>query len=323
MRILVTGATGIIGKPLIPLLKQNGFLILTTTREIENNNIPQDSSLTDTAFFDLSADENDYEVLIEGIDVVIHLSAKVHDVSISKNDSEKYFKINSDGTETLAKQASLHGVKRFIFLSSIKVNGERNTSDEEGNSIAFNEGDDPRPQGAYAKSKLGAEVAIRNICHESKMNFVILRPTLVYGPGVRANFLTLLDVVNNNYPLPLASVKNKRSFLYVGNLVHVISLCVNNSEVANQTYLISDKDISVPELVRKIASLLGKRSLLFPFPVRYLRTIGSLIGKKQIIERLTDSLLVDNNSLCKDVKWMPPYSLDDGLQATVDWYLQR
>jgi len=187
----------------------------------------------------------------------------------------------------------------------------------------FNEDNVPHPQGAYAKSKYDAEIAIREICRNSKMDFVILRPTLVYGPGVRANFLSLLDVVNNNYPLPLASVKNKRSLLYVGNLVHVISLCVNCSEVVNQTYLISDTDVSVPELVRKIASLLGKRALLFPFPVKYLKILGSLIGKRSMIDRLADSLIVDHGSLCKDVKWEPPYSLDEGLQATVDWYLYR
>lgn len=323
MRILVTGATGLIGKSLVPLLSENGFFVRTTSREIESYSISKISSLKENVFFDLGADENDYIILLEDIDVVIHLAAKVHDVSISKKDSEKYFKINSDGTEKLAKQALLHGVKRFIFLSSIKVNGESNISDAKGKILAFNEGDDPHPQGAYAKSKLEAEDAIRKICHESEMDYVILRPTLVYGSGVRANFLSLIDAVNKNYPLPLASIKNKRSLLYVGNLIHAISLCVNNSEVANQTYLISDTNISVPELVRKIATLLGKRALLFPFPVSYLRTIGSLTGKKQIINRLTDSLLADNKSICKDLKWVPPYGFDEGLQVTVDWYLQR
>ena len=323
MRILVTGATGIIGKPLIPLLKQNGFLILTTTREIENYNIPQDSSLTDTAFFDLSADENDYEVLLEGIDVVIHLAAKVHDVSISKNDSEKYFKINSDGTEKLAKQASLHGVKRFIFLSSIKVNGESNISDAKGKILAFNEGDDPHPQGAYAKSKLEAEDAIRKICHESEMDYVILRPTLVYGSGVRANFLSLIDAVNKNYPLPLASIKNKRSLLYVGNLIHAIMLSVSYPEKANRIFLVSDTDISVPELVRKIASLLGKRALLFYFPVNWLKTLGNITGNRPIIDRLTESLLADASLIRKDLHWEPLYSFDEAMQETLDWYLQR
>jgi len=319
-RILVTGASGFIGTPLVQVLLKKGYLIRSTSRVLTKGS---ESDNVEHYSFDLGDDSHDYKKLLAGVDVVIHLAARMHALHESEDKLSDYSKINTIGTERLANAAAKNDVKRFIFLSSIKVNGERNIFDEKGKTLAFNENDDPRPQGAYAKSKLGAEDVIRKICHESKMDFVILRPTLIYGPDVRANFLSLLDVVSKNYPLPLASVENKRSLIYVGNLVHVISLCVNYSEVANQTYLISDTDVSVPELVRKIASLLGKRASLFPFPVKYLRTIGSLIGKKQIIERLTDSLIVDNGSLCKDVKWVPPYSFDEGLQATVDWYLHR
>jgi len=317
-RVLVTGASGFIGEPLVQVLLKKGYLIRSTSRVLTKGS---ESDSVEHYSFDLGDDSPDYKKLLAGVDVVIHLAARVHALHESEDKLSDYSKINTIGTERLANAAAKNDVKRFIFLSSIKVNGERNIADEKGKILAFNESDDPRPQGAYAKSKLEAEDAIRKICHESKMDFVILRPTLVYGPDVRANFLSLLDVVNNNYPLPLASVKNKRSLLYVGNLVHVISLCVNCSEVANQTYLISDTDISVPELVRTIASLLEKRALLFPFPVRYLRAIGSLTGKRQIIERLTDSLLVDNNSICKDVKWVPPHSFDEGLKTTIDWYI--
>jgi len=322
-RILVTGARGFIGAPLVQALLKKGYIIRTTSRDIAKNAKYEGTSTTEHFVLDLDKDDTNYEELLANVDVVIHLAAKVHAVLKLREDLSDHYKINAYATEKIAKAASAHGVKRFIFLSSIKVNGERNIADEKGKILAFNESDDPRPQGAYAKSKLEAEDAIRKICHESKMDFVILRPTLVYGPNVRANFLSLLDVVNNNYPLPLTSVKNKRSLLYVGNLVHVISLCVNCSEVANQTYLISDTDVSVPELVRKIASLLGKRALLFPFPVKYLKILCSLTGKKSMIDRLADSLIVDHGSLCKDVKWVPPYSLDEGLKTTVDWYLHR
>ena len=319
-RVLVTGASGFIGEPLVQILLKKVYLIRSTSRVLTKGS---ESDSVEHYSFDLGDDSPDYKKLLAGVDVVIHLAARVHALHESEDKLSDYSKINTIGTERLANAAAKNDVKRFIFLSSIKVNGERNIADEKGKILAFNESDDPRPQGAYAKSKLEAEDAIRKICHESKMDFVILRPTLIYGPDVRANFLSLLDVVNNNYPLPLASVKNKRSLLYVGNLVHVISLCVNCSEVANQTYLISDTDVSVPELVRKIASLLGKRALLFPFPVKYLKILGSLIGKRSMIDRLADSLIVDHGSLCKDVKWEPPYSLDEGLQATVDWYLYR
>ena len=322
-KILITGASGFIGRSLVQALHRKDYIIRTTSRSLAKNMGGLGYDAIEHYMFDLSKDDTDYEELFANVDVIIHLAEKVHAVSKPGEDLSKHYKINTRGTEKIAKAASAYGVKRFIFLSSIKVNGERNISDEKGKTLAFKESDDPRPQGAYAKSKLEAEDAIRKICHESKMDFVILRPTLVYGPDVRANFLSLLDVVNKNYPLPLASVKNKRSLIYVGNLVHAISLCVNYSEVANQTYLISDTDVSVPELVRKIASLLGKRASLFPFPVKYLRIIGSLTGKKQVIDRLTNSLIVDNGSLYKDVKWVPPYSFDEGLQATVDWYLHR
>jgi len=322
-RILVTGARGFIGTPLVQELQKKGYLIRSTSRVFTEDSKDDGCDTVEHYSFDLGDDSPDYKKLLADVDVVIHLAARVHALHESEDKLSDYSKINTIGTERLANAAAKNGVKRFIFLSSIKVNGERNICDEKGKILAFNEGDDPRPQGAYAKSKLEAEDAIRKNCRESKMDFIILRPTLVYGPGVRANFLSLLDIVNKSYPLPLASVKNKRSLLYVDNLVHVISLCMNHPDASNKTYLISDTDISVPELVRKIASLLGKRALLFPFPVRYLRTIGSLTGKRSMIERLTDSLLVDNNSICKDVKWVPPYSFDEGLQATVDWYLHR
>jgi len=323
MRILVTGATGLIGKSLVPLLNENGFFVRTTSREIESNSISKISSLKENVFFDLGADENDYKILLEDIDVVIHLAAKVHAISKPGDNVSDYNKINTIGTEKLANAASANGIKRFIFLSSIKVNGERNSYDAKGKTLAFNEADVPCPQEAYAKSKLEAEDAIRKICHESKMDFIILRPTLVYGPGVRANFLSLINAVNKNYPLPLASVKNNRSLLYVGNLVDVISLCVSYLEKANRIFLVSDTDISVPELVRKIASLLGKRALLFSFPVNWLKILGSLTGKRLVINRLTDSLLVDTSSLREGLKWEPLYSFDEGMQVTVDWYLQR
>ena len=155
------------------------------------------------------------------------------------------------------------------------------------------------------------------------MDFIILRPTLVYGPGVKANFLSLLDAVNMNCPLPLASVKNKRSLLYVGNLINAITLSVSYPEKANQIFLVSDTDISVPQLVRKIASLLGKRALLFHFPVKCLKTLGSFTGKRPMIDRLTDSLLADASLIRKDLKWQPLFSFDEGMQETLDWYLQR
>jgi len=322
-RILVTGASGFIGAPLMQALLKKGCLVRSTSRSLIENSKDDGCDTVEHYRFDLGNDDTDYEQLLANIDVVVHLAAKVHAVDKPEDNVSDYNKINTIGTEKLAKAALNYGVKRFIFLSSIKVHGESNISDAKGKILAFNEGDDPHPQGAYAKSKLEAEDAIRKICHESEMDFVILRPTLVYGSGVRANFLSLLDAVNKNCLLPLASVKNKRSLLYVGNLIHAITLSVGYPEKANRIFLISDTDISVPELVRKIASLLGKRALLFRFPVKCLKRIGNMVGKRPIIDRLTDSLLADVSSIRKDLKWQPLYSFDEGMQETLDWYLQR
>jgi len=322
-RILVTGASGFIGVPLVQALLKKGYLIRSASRVLTEDSNANGCNTVEYYRFDLSDDNPDYQGLLENVDVVVHLAARVHAVSKPGDNVSDYNKINTIGTEKLAKAALNYGVKRFIFLSSIKVNGERNHSDAKGKILAFNEGDDPHPQGAYAKSKLEAEDAIRRICYESKMDFIILRPTLVYGPGVKANFLSLINAVNKNYPLPLASIKNKRSLLYVGNLIHAITLSVSYPEKANRIFLLSDTDISVPELVRKIASLLGKRAFLFHFPVKCLKSIGNIAGNRPIIDRLTDSLLVDVSSIRKDLHWEPLYSFDEGMQETLDWYLQR
>jgi len=322
-RILVTGGRGFIGKPLVQALCKKGYLVRSTSRILSEDSNDNECDTVEHYSFDLGDDSPDYKELLANVDVVIHLAAKVHTIDKPGNNVGDYNKINSKGTERLASAASATGVKRFIFLSSIKVDGEKNISDSKSKILAFNEGDDPNPQGAYAKSKLEAEDAIRKICRESKMDYMILRPTLVYGPGVRANFLSLIDIVNKNYPLPFASIKNKRSLLYVGNLIHAVTLGVSYPDKANKIFLLSDTDISVPELIRKIASLLGKNTLMFHFPVKWLKILGSLTGKRPIIDRLTDSLLADSSMIRKELEWEPPHSFEEGMETTIDWYLQR
>jgi UDP-N-acetyl-alpha-D-quinovosamine dehydrogenase len=321
MRILVTGATGFVGTSLIPLLCQNGYLVRLAVRDADKNKLEDKSVLDDQINFDLDSNDNNYDQLLHDVDIVIHLAARVH-ILDGVNNEAIYKRTNSMGTERLAREAAERGVKRFIYLSSIKVNGEKNLIDVDGNPVPFNKDDVPCPNDAYALSKLEAEFAVRNICNNSDMDFVILRPVLIYGPGVRANFLSLLNIINKNYPLPLASVRNKRSLIYVKNLAHAILKCVNYTEAANKIYLISDVDISVPDLIRKIAQYFKKKAFLFSFPVGMLKVVGSLIGKKRVIDRLTESLLVDNSRFIKELQWKPPYSLDEGIQSTVDWYKQ-
>ena len=189
-RILVTGAKGFIGAPLVQALLKKGYLVRSTSRVLTKESNDNEDGTVEHYSFDLDDDNPGYERLLANVDVVIHLAARVHAASKPGNNVSDYNKINTIGTERLANAASANGIKRFIFLSSIKVNGERNISDEQGKILAFKEGDNPRPQEAYAKSKLEAEDAIRKLCHESKMDYIILRPALVYGPSVRGNFLS-------------------------------------------------------------------------------------------------------------------------------------
>jgi nucleoside-diphosphate-sugar epimerase len=173
---------------------------------------------------------------------------------------------------------------------------------------------------AYASSKINAELEINKICANSNMDFVILRPPLVYGPGVKANFLSILNAVKKGYPLPLSSINNLRSLIYVGNLAHAIFTCIERSDVANKTYMISDTDISVPELIKKIAYHMDKDARLFNCPVSLLKSVASIVGNKSLINRVTDSLLVDSSRFRQELDWEPPYNLDEGISETIDWY---
>lgn len=322
MHILVTGGYGFVGSSLIPLLCKKGYSVRLGVRDINNNIFEKKFELNDKVSFDLNSSSNKYDQLLNDIDVVIHLAAKVHVMDETTNELE-YKEINSTGTECLAKEAAKRGIKRFIFLSSIKVNGEKNLINIDGKPMPFNEDDVPCPQGDYALSKLEAEDAIRNICNNSDMDFVILRPVLIYGENVRANFLSLLNAVNKYCPLPLAAVRNKRSLIYVNNLGDAITKCINTAKVSNKIYLISDVDISVPDLIRMIAAYSKKRVFLFPFPVSLLKIIGCLLGKKRVIDRLSESMLVDNSRFIEDLQWEPPYSLDEGIQRTVAKYMKN
>jgi len=322
-RVLVTGANGFVGRSLISSLHDN-YLITATYRN--PNELPKinDSLDLQYVYYDLENVNTDYDDLLNNIDTVIHLAGRVHfDDSNSKDAEDIYYKDNVLGTKLLAEAASKLNVRRFIYLSTVKVIGENNSVDTINKPIVFNEDDIPHPQGAYAKSKLDAEIAIRKICRESTMDFVILRPTLIYGPGVKANFLSLLDAINKNYTLPLASVKNKRSLLYIGNLIHAIFTCIGRAEAANKTYLISDVDISVPELIKKIAHHMEKNTTLFHCPVTLLKFLAGMVGRESVINRITDSLLVDSSRFRRELNWTPPCSLDEGIRETVSWYCNR
>jgi nucleoside-diphosphate-sugar epimerase len=229
--------------------------------------------------------------------------------------------VNTYGTATLAKEAAFRGVKRFIYISSIKVNGEGS-----GNSYAYTYTEEslPNPQDPYGQSKLEAEQALDRIVSETGLEVVTLRPPLVYGPKVKANFLQLLRLIKKGVPLPLSSVNNARSLLYVGNLVDAILTCLSHPNAAGQTFLLSDGEaLSTPELIRRLAKAMKQPDRLFPVPPSFLQKIGKLTGKSTTVERLLGSLTIDNSKIQQTLNWKPPFTVDRGLQATVDWYLNE
>jgi nucleoside-diphosphate-sugar epimerase len=305
-RVLVTGANGFVGQALCPLLENAGWQVQRATRGPAANSI---------AVGEIGA-ETDWRAALEEVGTVVHLAARVH---IMRDDARdplaQYRAVNRDGTERLARQAALAGVRRLVYLSSIKVNGERTSGQP------FRASDAPQPQDPYAHSKWEAEQALRRIAAETGLETVILRPPLVYGPGVKANFLRLMRLVEHGMPLPLARVDNRRSFLYLGNLADAVRACLAHPAAAGKIYLLSDgAPPSTPALIRALAKALGKSARILPVPLPLLRLAGQLVGKDAEIARLLDSLEIDGTEIERELEWQPPYTLDEGLEVTAAWF---
>ena len=287
MKILITGQNGFIGKALFDLLKQQGHQVRGTVRN--ENKIEE--GLDIIAVGDISS-TTDWSTALKDIETVIHLANRAHVLNDQVSDPLTIFReVNVAGTIHLAKQALESKVKRFIFISSIKVNGEK--TDKQ----SFSAEDKPNPQDPYAISKLEAENALREIARHSSMEIVIIRPPLVYGQGVKGNFKRLSRLVELGIPLPFASIKNKRSLISLENLVQLLSKAIIDPTVANQTLLVSDKeDLSTPQLIKKIAASISKPARLFHFPPTLLKIMGKLTGQGNAIERLTGNLQIDGIS---------------------------
>lgn len=253
----------------------------------------------------------DWRRALEGVDAVVHLAGRVH--IGREGDSSAYFVENHEGTVKLAQDAIAAGASRFLFMSTAKVLG-----DESGRS-AFLETTEARPSDPYAASKLAAELALGGM--SDAIQVTILRPPLVYGPEVKANFLALISAVSRGLPLPLASVKNRRSLIGVSNLASSIVACLDSPKAAGRTYHVTDGcAVSTPDLVRAIATALGKPSRLFPFPARLLEACGAAIGRTETIRRLTRSLELDDRSIRVELGWRPIRTMEDELADTARWY---
>jgi nucleoside-diphosphate-sugar epimerase len=314
MKILVTGATGFIGTQLSETLANSGHQVRCTARSLA----PNSSTTCEVITCDLeSADNLDH--LTAGCDAIVHLAGRAHVMSDDPATSESlYFSANVDVTRRLAQSAARTGVKRMILMSSVKVNGESTTIDS-----PFTSQDIPNPQDPYGRSKTQAEQTLWDVASTSGLEGVVVRPPLVYGPGVRANFASLIGIVNRGLPLPLASIQNKRSFVSIDNLIDCIATALQSSNAPGQTFLVSDgNDLSTPELIRSIASALHKSPMLIPFPTALLKLVATSVAKRSAYERLCGSLTVDIALTKQKLSWTPLFTVQDSMQRTVDAFIQ-
>ncbi|MBI4656296.1 MAG: SDR family oxidoreductase [Elusimicrobia bacterium] len=311
--MLITGVTGFVGRPLCTKLLAESWKVRGAVwRDESAGSIPAG---IDAVLIDSIGPDTDWTQALAGIGTVVHLAARVHVMNETAEEPlVAYRRVNVAGTERLARMAAVNGVKRLVFLSSVKVHGEET-------SRRYTEKDCPSPLDPYGVSKLEAEDILKRIAGETGFELVIIRSPLVYGPGVKANFYRLLNIVEHGLPLPLASINNARSLIFLGNLVDVISVCATHIRAAGQTFLVSDgEDVSTPELIRRIAAALGRPARLLPFPPVVMSLVGKLTGKTAVMERLLGSLAVDSSKIRSELGWMPPFTMSDGLKETAVWY---
>jgi nucleoside-diphosphate-sugar epimerase len=311
--ILVTGATGFVGHFLCGCLLAQNSRVRGTLLTSENPALLVDG--VEPVTIEPLGIDTQWSHALADVDTIIHLAARVHIIEDKASDPLTEFRrVNVDGTAQLAREAAKLGVRRFIFISSIKVNGEESAT-------AYTPDSPPNPSDPYGISKWEAEQALRKIEAETGMEVVVIRPTLVYGPGVKANFLNMLKIISRGIPLPLDSVTNKRSLIYAGNLVDALATCATHQEAAGKTYLVSDGvDVSTPELARRIGKALGVPARLFPVPISLLTVVASLVGKSYPLEQLTGSLRVNSSMITKTLGWRPPFTMEEGLRETAIWF---
>ena len=309
MQVFVTGANGFIGRALCTEVRARGLRVRGATRSPVNLSLEGENLIVG------NIDGNTaWRVSIAGCDTVVHLAARVHVMKeFAKEPLAEFRRVNVQGTLNLARQAASEGVQRFVFVSSIKVNGEATQLER-----PFTADDATAPVDAYGVSKLEAEQGLREISRQTGMEVVIIRPPLVYGPGVKANFAALMRGVQCGWPLPLGAVHNQRSLLALDNLVDFIFTCITHPQAVNQTFLVSDgQDLSTTELVRGMAQAAGVPARLLPVPVWALQAGATLLGKGDAVQRLCGNLQIDISKARSLLGWVPPVSVDEGLRRAI------
>ncbi|MNJ19951.1 SDR family oxidoreductase [Pseudomonas alkylphenolica] len=313
-KVLVTGANGFVGEALVfRLLVDNKFIPIAAARGATRFH-----GLCPVVPFNLTH----AKVLsaLDDVQVVIHTAARVHVMNETAVDALAEFrKVNVEGTLKLARCAAASGVKRFIFISSIKVNGESTPPGK-----PFKADDHPNPLDPYGVSKYEAEEALKKLGHDTGMEVVIIRPPLVYGPGVKANFLSMLRWLNKGIPLPFGSIRNQRSLVAIGNLTSLVATCIDHPAAANQIFLASDgEDLSTTQLLRRLAKALDKPVRLLPIPEWLLKLAAAILGKQAFAQRICGSLQVDINKNRELLGWTPPINTDKAMGETVGHYLEK
>ncbi|NYZ15079.1 NAD-dependent epimerase/dehydratase family protein [Azospirillum sp. RWY-5-1] len=313
-RVLVTGATGFVGRHLVPLLLERGHAVRAAVRG--THSLPPQVETALIAGIDA---HTDWSAALGGIDAVVHLAARVHVMRDTAADPLAEFRaVNRDGTARLAEFAAAAGVARFVFVSSIKA------VCNESRPEPVSDRTPPDPHSPYGVSKREAELALAEIAARSGMQVCVLRPPLVYGPGVGGNFRTLMELVRRGVPLPLGAVDNRRSLLYVGNLADAIERCLNHPGASGGTFLLHDGDPpSTPTLIRDIAGALGLPARLIPMPAGALALAARLAGRSATWDRVGGSLVVDDRGIRSALEWAPPHDRAQGLQATAEWFKAR
>ncbi|NOI30696.1 UDP-glucose 4-epimerase family protein [Vibrio coralliilyticus] len=311
MKVLVTGSSGFLGSRFVIHAREEGISVRQVARA--------GSSASENFFYVNSIDEEtDWSGAFIGVDCIVHCAARVHQMTKSEVESlDVYREVNTRGTMNLARQAVKAGVKRFVFISSIKVNGEFTEPGQQFKPDLAN-----TPDGPYGLSKYEAEVQLGELSREAGLEVVIIRPPLVYGPGVKANFLSMIRWMEKGIPLPLGAIYNLRSLVYIDNLVDLMLMCCRHPKAVGETFLVSDdNDLSTTQLLSTVAAAMGKSSRLLPIPMSLISFSANLIGMPEISRRLCGSLQVDISHTKNTLAWVPPVTFEEGIKKTVQAYL--